>query len=202
VACAKNYRLPLLPRLIGGLALGRFAFNIGFSFQRWHPHPGFEWSDGKNALLKHHPGNGIAYQLAHCFYVARLIFKVFFGELRLLKSFPIAANPYWRWALGVQTAADISGALLFVSAVFVESNFVRNVRGCTRLLAPKHGEEHYASIYHLFIPALVTVVSLLVIYRAYVLYIKRADRQSPKPASFTASPTTNGISTAFINVLL
>jgi NADH-quinone oxidoreductase subunit L len=169
----KKLPLTFIAALIAGFALVGFPLTSGFLSKDGILIQAFEWSEGKNALLNIIPVMALLTSWLTAFYVARLIFKVFFGELRLLKSFPSLqihiGDGHWAYKSPLIFLAVCCFFPLFsVNPISYEGSWLYQV------LAPKHGEER-ASIYHLFIPALVTVVSLVVVYRAYVLYIKRAD---------------------------
>lgn len=167
----KNLPLTFIAAVIAGLALVGFPLTSGFLSKDGILIQAFEWSEGKNILLNIIPVMALLTSWLTAFYVARLIFKVFFGELRLLKTFPSLqihiGDGHWAYKLPLVFLALCCLFPLFsVNPISYEGSWLYQV------LAPKHGEER-ASIYHLLIPALVTVVSMAVIYRAYVLYIKR-----------------------------
>ncbi|TFF33735.1 NADH-quinone oxidoreductase subunit L [Mucilaginibacter psychrotolerans] len=168
----KKLPLTFIAAVIAGLALVGFPLTSGFLSKDGILIQAFEWSEGKNILLNIIPIMALLTSWLTAFYVARLIFKVFFGELSLLKTFPSLqihiGDGHWAYKLPLVFLALCCLFPLFsFNPISYENSWLYHA------FALKH---EAASNYHLIIPVLVTVVSLLVIYRAYLLYAKREGR--------------------------
>jgi NADH-quinone oxidoreductase subunit L len=170
----KKLPLTFIAALVGGLALAGLPLTSGFLSKDGILIQAFDWADGRSFVLSIIPIMALLTSWLTAFYVARLIFKVFFGELRLLKAFPSLqihiGDGHWAYKLPL-----VLLALCCLFPLFSLNPFSYETSWLYEAFAPKHLEEHY-NIYPSVIPALVTVVSLLVIYRAYVLYVKRSER--------------------------
>ncbi|RWY51148.1 NADH-quinone oxidoreductase subunit 5 family protein [Mucilaginibacter gilvus] len=167
----KKLPLTFITAVIAGLALVGLPLTSGYLSKDGILIQAFEWADSKNPLLNIIPVMALLTSWLTAFYVARLIFKVFFGELRLLKSFPSLqihiGDGHWAYKLPLVLLALCCLFPLFsLNPISYETSWLYEP------FAPKHWEGHY-SIYTLVIPVLVSVVSLMVIYSAYVLYVKR-----------------------------
>jgi NADH-quinone oxidoreductase subunit L len=169
----KKLPLTFIVALIGGLALTGLPLTSGFLSKDGILIQAFDWADGRSFMLSIIPIMALLTSWLTAFYVARLIFKVFFGELRLLKAFPSLqihiGDGHWAYKLPL-----VLLALCCLFPMFSLNPFSYETSWLYETFAPKHAAGAQ-SIYHLVIPALVTVVSLLVIYRAYALYVKREN---------------------------
>ncbi|MBD1365217.1 NADH-quinone oxidoreductase subunit L [Mucilaginibacter sp. ZT4R22] len=169
----KKLPLTFIAVLIAGLALVGLPLTSGFLSKDGILIQAFDWADGRSFMLSIIPIMALLTSWLTAFYVARLIFKVFFGELRLLKAFPSLqihiGDGHWAYKLPL-----ILLALCCLFPLFSLNPFSYETSWLYEAFAPKHAAEGQ-SIYHLVIPALVSVVSLVIIFCAYVLYIKRGD---------------------------
>jgi NADH-quinone oxidoreductase subunit L len=111
----------------------------------------------------------------------RLIFKVFFGKLRVLDVKPCGNLPHQRWRLG-----NISLPLIFVinllpvPNILIESRYYTNNRGCSKAFTTADHLERM-NIYHTIIPAGLNILSIVVIYFGlYAIYVRNV-RCCPLP---------------------
>jgi len=84
----KKLPLTFIAALIGGVALVGLPFTSGFLSKDGILVQAFEWSDRKNVLFIIVPIFALLTTLLTAFYVARLIVKVFFGQLKVLQLKP------------------------------------------------------------------------------------------------------------------
>nr|WP_294950428.1 NADH-quinone oxidoreductase subunit L [uncultured Mucilaginibacter sp.] len=170
----KKLPLTFIAAVIAGLALVGLPLTSGFLSKDGILIQAFEWTNDKPPILNIFPILALLTSWLTAFYVARLIFKVFFGELRLLKTYPSLqihiGDGHWAYKLPL-----VFLALCCLFPLFSINPLSYEASWLYQALALKHADNG-ASIYHLIIPVLVTVVSLLVIYRAYVHYVKRENR--------------------------
>jgi NADH-quinone oxidoreductase subunit L len=170
----KKLPLTFIAALIGGVALIGLPFTSGFLSKDGILVQAFNWCDSKNPLLSIIPIAAEFTSWLTAFYVTRLIIKVFFGEFRLQKMNPHIhihmGDGDWRYKLPL-----IFLALCCLFPLFSFNPFSYESTWLYKAFLPERYEEQ-RSLYTVMVPSLVTVVSLLVIYRAYVLYIKRENR--------------------------
>jgi len=131
----------------------------------------FEWADGRNWLFKLVPIFALLSGLLTAFYVARLIFKVFFGEFELKRINP-HIEPHVTdggWAYKVPL---IFLALCCLFPVFSKNPFFYE----DAWILKGFGEANHLArinIYHNIIPIAINILSVLVIYWAYAVYINQ-----------------------------
>ncbi|MDN5285112.1 MAG: NADH-quinone oxidoreductase subunit [Mucilaginibacter sp.] len=166
----KKLPLTFIVAIIGALALVGLPLTSGYLSKDGILIQAFDWSENRSGWFKIIPIMALLTSWLTTFYVARLIFKVFFGEFRLLKSNPDIKlhinDGSWQYKLPLVLLAvcclfplfslnpfSFEHAWLFKglkSANFVESE----------------------SIYHTFIPIVVNVLSLFVLYAVYAIYAR------------------------------
>lgn len=174
----KKLPLTFIAALIGGLALVGFPLTSGYLSKDGILIQAFDWSDGKAGILKLVPYVALFTSWLTAFYVARLIVKVFFGEFRLQKMNPHIqihmGDGGWQYKLPL---VFLSICCLFpvfsYSPVFYEDAWL--FKG---FLPVNHLARE--NLYHVIIPVLVVVLSVVVMYGAYVLYIKRNSWSFPQ----------------------
>jgi NADH-quinone oxidoreductase subunit L len=166
-------RLPLtfFAAVIGGLALVGLPLTSGYLSKDGILIQAFEWSEGKSVWLKIIPVTALITSWLTAFYVARLIFKVFFGDLRLLNIHPKLklhlADGGWQYKLPLALLAVCCLFPLFSFNPFsYEQGWLFKGLNISRITK-------FESIYHLIIPVLVNVISLVVLYLAYAIYVKQ-----------------------------
>ena len=165
----KKLPFTFITALIGGLALVGLPFTSGYLSKDGILIQAFEWSDGKSPLFKLIPIMALFTTWLTAFYVARLIIKVFFGELRILKIKPdlkIHINDGgWQYKLPLVLLAVACFFPLFgVNPFQFEHSWLYNAFSSSSVTVRKE-------IYHILVPVAVSVISIAVIYRAWMVYI-------------------------------
>jgi NADH-quinone oxidoreductase subunit L len=131
----------------------------------------FEWSDGKSWVYRLVPIGALLSSLLTAFYVARLIVKVFFGEFRLIKANPHIQVHFgdggWQYKIPLILLSVCCLFPLFsINPLLYEHAWI--FKG---LKVAEYLER--LDIYHTIIPAGANILNILIIYAAYVIYVKR-----------------------------
>ena len=169
----KKMPLTFITAIVGGLALVGLPLTSGYLSKDGILIQAFEWSVGKAVWFKIIPIMALLTSWLTAFYVARLIFKVFFGEFRLPQMYPSLklhmGDGGWQYKLPLVLLALCCFFPLFSFTPFsYQQSWLfqgTNVSPISKI----------GSIYHLVIPALVNIFSLLVIYAAYTIYVKQSN---------------------------
>ncbi|WP_256013507.1 NADH-quinone oxidoreductase subunit L [Desertivirga xinjiangensis] len=130
----------------------------------------FEWSEGQAGFWKVIPYSALITSWLTAFYISRLIFKVFFGRLRL--------NDICGQTFSLHEAPKIMTYVLVALATFCLFPFFS--------FNPLHYEHSWiieglnvvsnigrVNIYHTLIPAAVNLFAVLIIYLSFTWYVKR-----------------------------
>lgn len=172
-------RLPLtfITALIGGLALVGLPFTSGFLSKDGILVQAFEWSDNKNIIFKLVPLAAVLTTWLTAFYVARMIVKVFFGDLRVAQLAPGLKvkidDGHWLYKLPLVLLAVCCFFPLFSQNPFsFESSWLFGGLSAA-------GSAGASGIYGI-IPIGVTVISLLVLWLAYAVYSGRRSNPFPQ----------------------
>jgi NADH-quinone oxidoreductase subunit L len=174
----KKLPLTFIAALIGGLALVGFPLTSGYLSKDGILIQAFDWSDGKAGILKLVPYIALLTSWLTAFYVARLIVKVFFGEFRLQKMNPHIhihmGDGGWQYKLPLVFLAVCCLFPVFsYSPVFYEDAWLFKGFLPVNYLAREN-------LYHVVIPALVVILSVVVMYGAYMAYVKRNSWSFPQ----------------------
>ncbi|GAC1300341.1 MAG: hypothetical protein NVSMB24_00710 [Mucilaginibacter sp.] len=174
----KKLPLTFIAAVIGGLALIGLPFTSGYLSKDGILIQAFEWSEGRNGLYKIIPMLALLTTWLTAFYVARMIVKVFFGELRVLKDHPAIqihiGDGGWRYKLPLILLAVCCLFPLFsVNPLLYERAWLFTG------FAPANGLER-ENVYHTIVPAGVNILSVLVICGAYAMYVKRKGNIFPQ----------------------
>jgi NADH-quinone oxidoreductase subunit L len=167
----KKMPLTFIAALIGGLALIGLPFTSGCLSKDGILIRAFQWSEGKSFVYILIPVFAVLTTWLTAFYVIRLIVKVFFGDLRLLEKYPAVklhiTDGGWQYVLPLFILAIGSLFPLFSINPFAyqQSWLYKGIA-----IGPDALPE---SVYHIIVPVAVNILSLLVIYGAYVIYTKR-----------------------------
>jgi NADH-quinone oxidoreductase subunit L len=173
-------RLPLtfIAAIIGGLALIGLPLTSGYLSKDSILIQAFEWSEGRSGVYKIIPITALLTTWLTAFYVARLIVKVFFGELKLLNNHPgiqiHIGDGGWRYKLPL-----ILLAIGCLFPLFSANPFLYERAWLFNGFAPAGGLER-ENTYHTLIPAGVNILSVLVIYGAYAMYVRRKGNIFPQ----------------------
>ncbi|HEY8929613.1 MAG TPA: NADH-quinone oxidoreductase subunit L [Mucilaginibacter sp.] len=169
----KKMPLTFIAALIGGLALIGLPFTSGYLSKDGILIQAFDWSKEKGGVFMIIPVFALLTTWLTAFYVIRLIVKVFFGDLRATSniSSPVLHidDGGWQYALPLVFLAVASLFPLFSLNPFgyKESWLFHEL---------SRGNAQPETIFHYVVPVAVNVLSLLVIYGAYVIYAgKRAN---------------------------
>ena len=167
----KKLPLTFIAAIIGALALIGLPFTSGYLSKDGILIQAFEWSDGKSTIFKIIPFTALFTTWLTAFYVIRLIVKVFLGDLRLLNSNPglkiHITNGGWQYKLPLILLAICCLFPLFAINPFAYTN-AWLYKGF-----PNIGAGGGESLYHSIIPVIVNLLSVAIIYMAYVIYAKR-----------------------------
>jgi NADH-quinone oxidoreductase subunit L len=174
----KKLPLTFIAALIGGLALVGLPLTSGYLSKDGILIQAFDWSDNKAGIFKLVPYVALLTSWLTAFYVARLMVRVFFGEFRLQK-----VNPHihihmgdggWQYKLPLVFLALCCLFPVFsYSPVFYEDAWL--FKG---FLPVNHLARE--NLYHVIIPVLVNILSVVVLYGAYALYVKRNSWPFPQ----------------------
>jgi NADH-quinone oxidoreductase subunit L len=174
----KKLPLTFIAALIGGLALVGFPLTSGYLSKDGILIQAFDWSDNKGGILKLIPYIALLTSWLTAFYVARLIVKVFFGEFRLQKMNPHIhihmGDGGWQYKLPLVFLALCCLFPLFsYSPIFYEDAWLYKGFLQANFLAREN-------MYHYIIPVLVNILSVVVIYCAYMIYAERNTWSFPQ----------------------
>jgi NADH-quinone oxidoreductase subunit L len=174
----KKLPLTFIAALIGGLALVGFPLTSGYLSKDGILIQAFDWSDNKGGVLKLIPYVALVTSWLTAFYVARLIVKVFFGEFRLQKMNPHIhihmGDGGWQYKLPLVFLALCCLFPVFsYSPIFYEDAWLYKGFLQANFLAREN-------MYHYIIPVLVNILSVVVIYFAYMIYVKRNTWSFPQ----------------------
>jgi NADH-quinone oxidoreductase subunit L len=174
----KKLPLTFVAALIGGLALVGLPLTSGYLSKDGILIQAFDWSDNKSGVLKLIPYVALFTSWLTAFYVARLIVKVFFGEFRLQKINPHIqihiSDGGWQYKLPLVFLALCCLFPVFsLNPVFYEDAWLYKGFLQANYLAREN-------MFHYLIPVLVNVFSVVVIYGAYTVYVKRNTWSFPQ----------------------
>jgi NADH-quinone oxidoreductase subunit L len=155
---------------VAALALIGFPLTSGYLSKDGILIQAFEWSHGKSWAYSIIPIGAMLTSLLTTFYIARLIFKVFFGELRLkhidASIEPEAHEGDWHLSLPM--------VLLALCSLFPLFSFNPFEFKGSWLMQGFPAIADMESNYHILVPIIINAVGLLVIYLAYAVYAKQS----------------------------
>ncbi|MEJ6979174.1 NADH-quinone oxidoreductase subunit L [Pedobacter sp. P351] len=168
----KKMPVTFITMIIASLALVGLPLTSGYLSKDAILIQSFEWSDIQNNWAKLIPYSALLTSWLTAFYISRLIFKVFFGNLRIEELLPVKLN--------LHEAPNAMKYVLLVLAVFclfpAFSLNPLNYDGSWIIegLSPVN-ELKPLDIYHTLIPVMVNIIALFVIYLAYNWYARRKN---------------------------
>ncbi|MBS1525292.1 MAG: NADH-quinone oxidoreductase subunit L [Bacteroidetes bacterium] len=174
----KKIPLTFIACVIAGLALIGLPFTSGYLSKDSILIQSFEWAEGKGLLHELIPVGALVTSWLTAFYVIRLIVKVFFGEFRLMEFDPgiklHISDGNWQYRMPLMLLALCSLFPLFsYNPVLYEKAWLFNgfplITGLDRV-----------NIYHTIIPVLVNLVSILIMYWAWAVYMKKKALPFPE----------------------
>jgi len=176
----KHMPITFATMLLASLALVGIPLTSGYLSKDAILIQSFEWSATQSAWAKIIPYSALFTSWLTAFYVARLVFKVFFGELRL--------NALFNQSFSLHEAPSAMKFVLIILALFCLFPVFS--------LNPLHYEHAWiteglpyisgiarVNIFHTLIPATVNIAAVFLMYLAYKWY---ADNQ--KAPDFSGSP--------------
>ena len=155
---------------VASLALIGFPFTSGYLSKDGILIYAFAWAQGKAWFYYIIPIGAMLTSLLTTFYIARLIFKVFFGQSRLKhidpNIEPEAHEGSWLLSLPMVLLAVCSLFPLFSFNPFSFKN-AWLIKGFGALAEVE-------SNYHLIVPLVINIAGLAIIYLAYLVYAKQS----------------------------
>jgi NADH-quinone oxidoreductase subunit L len=169
----KELPLTFIACLIGGIALVGLPLTSGYLSKDGILIQAFEWSDTRSGWYKIVPCMMMLSSWLTAFYVARLIFKVFFGDLRLFEQYPQIHTHFsdGKWTYRVPL---IFLSLCCLFPVFSYSPLLYEDSWLFKGFLPAYFMER-TNVYHTIIPAGLNILSLFVIYLAYAMYVQERN---------------------------
>jgi len=170
--------LTFIAALIGCLAFVCLPFTSGYLSKDSILIQSFEWAEGKSFLFKLIPIGALITCWLTAFYVARLIVKIFFGEFRLMDFDPSIklhiSDGGWQYLVPLVLLAICCLFPFFsYNPVLYEKTWLLN--GFPLITALDR-----VNIYHTIIPLLINIASVLIIYWAWAIYMKRKALPFPE----------------------
>ena len=174
----KKMPLTFVATVIGCLALVGLPLTSGYLSKDSILIQSFEWADGKSAWYQLIPISILITSGITAFYVARLIFKVFFGEFKLKEILPEMqlhiSDGSWGFRIPL---IFLSLCCLFpffsLHPLLYEHAWLHKGFVPVNYLARE-------SIYHTIIPAAINIASVFVAYWAFAAYIQQRKLVFPQ----------------------
>jgi NADH-quinone oxidoreductase subunit L len=164
--------------VVGALALVGLPLTSGYLSKDGIIIQAFEWADGKSWFYMLIPIGALLSGALTAFYVARLIFKVFFGEFEQerINTHIHAHFSDGGWAYRVPLL------LLAVCCLFPFFSLNPLLYEHAWVLKGLDQANNLArmNIYHTIIPAAVNLLSIMVIYWAYTIYVSQQRKLFPQ----------------------
>jgi NADH-quinone oxidoreductase subunit L len=166
----KKMPLTFIVALVAALALIGMPLTSGYLSKDGILIQAFEWSDGKAWSYRLIPLGAILSTWLTAFYVSRLIVKVFMGQLRVETKEPLklhVGDGSWQFRVPMIVLALCCLFPLFSNNPLLYEN-AWIMKGFS-----VGGSLERMDIYHTLIPAGVNLLSIIIMYAAYSLYIKK-----------------------------
>lgn len=162
----KEMPITFITMCIAAAALAGFPFTAGFLSKDAILITSFEWAQGYHGLKKIVPYFLVLTSWLTVFYIARLIFKVFFGQLRFVG---IGESPSPMNRILIVLGLFSLFVVFSVNPFSYESSWI--IGGFARA-----GVKQFSGL-HIIIPAIVTLVSILIAALAYKIYGSNSKKQ-------------------------
>ena len=166
----KYMPVTFITMLLASLALIGFPLTSGYLSKDAILISAFEWAEGRHILAKLIPYGALFTSWLTVFYVARLVFKVFFGELRL--------NKFFNQEFALHEAPVAMKSVLMVLAIFCLFPVFS--------FSPLHADHSWlvqglpyissvasVHIFHTIIPVTVNIGAIALLYVAFNWYVKQ-----------------------------
>lgn len=155
--------------LIASIALTGLPLTSGYLSKDAILIHAFEWAEPRSALFKIVPYAALLVSWLTAFYISRLIFKVFFGEWRLQKTFNRVfilhdSPPEMKYPMIILAVCSLFPLFSSDPLLFEKSWILNGFNQADSL--------QRVNAYHTIIPAAVNLTGLLVMYICYRWYVK------------------------------
>jgi NADH-quinone oxidoreductase subunit L len=166
----KKMPITFITMVLAALALAGIPLTSGYLSKDAILIQSFEWADVKNNWTKLIPYSALLTSWLTAFYIARLIFKVFFGDLRLQKISSVKLSLHeapnaMKYVLIILAVFCLFPAFSFNPLHYDSSWIVKGFSVVTEIAK--------VDFYHTFIPVTVNVITVAVVFIAYIWYAKR-----------------------------
>ncbi|WP_374950628.1 NADH-quinone oxidoreductase subunit L [Mucilaginibacter sp.] len=175
----KKLPVTFIATLVGGAALAGLPLTSGFLSKDGILVQAFEWAGHKGGALMLIPVIASITSWLTAFYVARMILKVFYGDIKLATLYPHVqlhiGDGGWRYVLPL--------ILLSICSLFPLFSF--NPLSFTNswlLYGFSTYKDYTASIFEHTVPVVITLISLGVIFYAYRIYVKQPNLVPAQPS--------------------
>jgi NADH-quinone oxidoreductase subunit L len=174
----KKLPLTFIVCTIAALALIGMPLTTGYLSKDGILVQAFEWAGGKSRVFMLIPVMALVSGVLTAFYVARLIFKVFFGEFEQERVNTHIKAHFTDGGLAFKVPL-VFLALCCLFPVFSVNPIYYEDAWVLKGLSPV---DHLARIdpYHTIIPIAVTLLSILVVYWAYTIYVSQNRKLFPQ----------------------
>lgn len=170
----KKMPVTFIAMLVASMALVGIPLTSGYLSKDAILIQAFEWSEDKHGLAKLIPYSALVTSWLTAFYIGRLLFKVFFGELRLQKIFDRNFSVHEASMAMRVPLVILAGFCLFplfsLNPVLFEDAWILKGLPVTDTLSR-------VNAYHTVVPAGVNLVALFVIYVSFRWYVQ--ERKMP-----------------------
>jgi NADH-quinone oxidoreductase subunit L len=164
--------------LIAALALIGLPLTSGYLSKDGILIQAFQWAEGRTIFYKLIPISILITSWLTAFYIARLMFKVFWGESRLKEMIPTfelhlsKENKLFTWPMLFLALFSLFPVFSLNPLLYEQSWLFRG------FLTADYFERE--NLYHTVIPAAVNIVSVFVVYLAYGRYVKQSIKWFPE----------------------
>ncbi|MGI4729538.1 MAG: proton-conducting transporter membrane subunit [Janthinobacterium lividum] len=164
--------------IIAALALIGFPLTSGYLSKDGILIQAFEWTEGRSAFYKIIPITILITSWMTAFYIARLVFKVFWGESRLKQMIPAfephlsAENKLFSWPMLFLSVFCLFPVFSLNPLLYEHSWLFRGFLNA--------GYFERENIYHTVIPAAVNLITIPIVYVAYLRYVKQTVTWFPE----------------------
>ncbi|MDT3404836.1 NADH-quinone oxidoreductase subunit 5 family protein [Mucilaginibacter terrae] len=174
----KKMPLTFIATLIGCLALVGAPLTSGYLSKDGILIQAFEWAENRSALHQIIPISILLTSCITAFYVARLIFKVFFGEFKIKEILPgihLHINDgSWSFRIPLVFLSLCSLFPLFsLHPLLYEHSWLFEGFSPSQQMAREN-------IYHTIIPIGINILSVMVVYWAFAVYIQQRKLVFPQ----------------------
>ncbi len=167
----KKMPITFMATVVGCLALVGIPLTSGYLSKDGILIQAFEWAESRAWYYEILPVGILLTSALTAFYVARLIFKVFFGEFKLKEIFPDIhlhiSDGSWAYRLPLILLALCSLFPLFSwnPLLYEHAWLFKGFLPVDYLVRE--------NVYHAIVPALINIISVFVVYWAYAVYLQQ-----------------------------